>query len=1111
MATRTKPKRFSGKKLSGTSAVAKTFPTLTINGCSHVIKGDTYLNTDTGHLYQCTQGGDLKKSKGTTKWKYVSTSVVKKPSKKVTNLSAPARITVSGNNHWVEAKWKIPGDLISKKKGDRAESLIVTWTIDIPGKNDPKKVVVYVNEATTSARINLNAFGNYRRESFYPYNKKRTLDGVSVSVAPHNSKGTGTAVSSRLSFGLPVTPTISNLAFNPETGVVSATITTPAGAGANERIDTVYWVTVTDVRTNKTWQSTTMRSGAGTSIPVSYNVYDYQQLSFTQYVKVTVSAYARGYKGLSIPNPVRKSIFVSYPEQVTITGVDISSGNPSEGKCTVLINTNQKKNKNGEYEHPVDRVRLEYLADVTYASAAEIPGSASWESTEIVDDAACTALTMPVSSLIPEKGHHTYVRVKSYHLSETVLCRYSAPREITQLYTPGATAADDDITILSAKPGGDGESIIVKLGWNADGQDDSTGTELTWSDEEDTWKSTEEPSRHTFEWSDGPVTHEGTTYQDSAEITIKGLAEGTQYFIKARRYLEGDVTTYSQYSNPATAITSETPETIVAICERYVPTGASLDVAWTFSGNGIQQKWQIVSSNILYELTTDIEVEEGKSYYTYDSTEGTYTPVETTGEEVPYSEGWYQKIEDTTLAKGEDSMGSTKIGAERLAAFAVDGSVRFTVQASTGSGFVISEEHTVTILDRPTLSVNVPTPLTVQPLSFTATASRECDLVVIVTSLGAGGQFAEGVLQQTDGDTIYSTVYTPEWEAQAQPDDGWTTTVTLPTGLDFWDLGNYKVAVTAIDRSSGLRSTEATAVFGVAWAHQAPSIAPTEVYSLTADTEVVEDKPYFTYDSEAQTYIDVLPEGSENPQNEGWYELAVTECVTLTPVDITDENGRHRQEVQISLTPPPGSVETDVYDIYRLTGDRADLIGASYPLTYTVTDEYAPFGSDMTMYYRIAVRTVDGDEAFSDIEYVMDGDMMRFDWSGGTLELPYNISISDKYKKDSEIRQHMDGSSDAYWNQNVERSASLSSDVIRLEQQDEITAARHLGRYAGPVFVRTPDGSAYEADVQVSDMSTEGILTAIAIDATEIGLTQEFMLPPANEANASGTSDQTGE
>ena len=130
---------------------------------------------------------------------------------------------------------------------------------------------------------------------------------------------------------------------------------------------------------------------------------------------------------------------------------------------------------------------------------------------------------------------------------------------------------------------------------------------------------------------------------------------------------------------------------------------------------------------------------------------------------------------------------------------------------------------------------------------------------------------------------------------------------------------------------------------------------------------------------------------------------------------------------------------------------------------------------------------------------------MRFDWQGGSLELPYNLSIGDSYKKDVDIRKHMNGSVDGYWNRGVERTGSLSSDLIRLTQQDEINAARALARYTGPVFVRTPDGSAYEADVQVSDLSTEGVLTAIAIDATEIGLTPEFALMTPYELEEEAT------
>ena len=63
-----------------------------------------------------------------------------------------------------------------------------------------------------------------------------------------------------------------------------------------------------------------------------------------------------------------------------------------------------------------------------------------------------------------------------------------------------------------------------------------------------------------------------------------------------------------------------------------------------------------------------------------------------------------------------------------------------------------------------------------------------------------------------------------------------------------------------------------------------------------------------------------------------------------------------------------------------------------------------------------------------------------------------------------------------------------------------MTLSRQLGRYAGAVFVRTANGSAYPADVQITDLSVKNkAVTAIAVDATEVGLTEEFMLPSPYE------------
>ena len=921
----------------------------------------------------------------------MATAITKKPDKKVKNLGAPKR-----SGYIMTAEWGVPSAMVKADSKSRATELIVKWTLDIPGKSDPKEVETKTNEKTTKDTCNLNNFGGkYTRQSFYPCHSTRTLKKVTCTVIGKNSKGKGEPATAAREFKPPRAPSVGNWAFDASTGIVSWTIYTNAGADYQERYDTKYEVTITNTRTGKTWKQYDTSSTA-TEIPLTYNVGDVDLLAYNQYVKIHVDARARGFAGNSGEVTGTRDYYVSRPDPApNITNVAISGKNNND-KCTVSLTTGWNA------AHPVSRVKLGYLKDSTAATEADVPGAGDFTWTDFMDDANCSALSIPVGDIMPSsKGLHTWVMLKSWTLDEDRMCRYSEPKEVKGLFTPAPTAADDKIVICWARAGDDGESILVKLGWNADGQDDSDGTELSWSDDEYSWKSTKDPNTYEFEWSDPPYTWEGVTYQNSAEIYIRELAEGTKYFISARRYMEGDKTEYGPYCNKATAVTSEIPESLTAIVDRYVSTGGSLGVSWVLAGNGLQKEWRVV------------KVVNGE--------------------------------DDAIIAEGEGSIQSTQISAERLASLADNGDITLKVEASTGSGIVESDEHLVSILDNPTLTVTTPTPLTVQPFSFDVTCSTPSDLVVIITSQGAVGQFPIGVLRQTDGDTIHSDVYKPEW---TEENDVFTATVTVPDALDFWNLGMYTLSVTAEDRTTGLRSEEQISEFGIEWA-----------------TEAVDPYDY----------------------------------ITLTPRDYVDEDEVHHQEVEIELTAPEDSSETDYYDIYRLTADGAQLIGQSFPLDYTAVDEYAPIGEGVDLAYRIAIRTVDGDVEFADIEYELGGNAMRFDWEGGSLELPYNISIGDTYKKDVDARAHLDGSIDGYWNSNVSRTASLTSDVIRLEMQEDIASARQLARYTGPVFVRTPDGSAYEADVQVTDLSTEGIISAIAIDATEIALTQEFMLPTPYE------------
>lgn len=964
----------------------------------------------------------------------MATKITKKPSLAVTGLGSPAR---GSNNRVMTASWKIPNDLVSSKKNNRATGLEIDWTIDIPGK-DPKKVTKTSNEKLKTSSINLDSLkiGTtiYTRNSFYPLNVSRYLYGVGVTVRPYNSKGKGKAVSQSRKFLAPRAPALSDFSFNTENGVISTVITTDAGADYQERYDTRYTLTVTSPFLNDgNPTNTSDGSSTSTSFGIDYDAQDYMRLDYDQFIKVVATAYARGYAGNSAS--VSRTEYISYPAQATITGVDVS-GRDATGKCTIYVNPNST------VEHPVDKVRLEIAADVTYDDANDIPAG-EWQSTDIVDNKNCTALSIATSELLPSRGNYSYVRVVTYHLHDGVLYRYSQPWRVEELEVPAAPSASINIEILEAHTGSDGKSAVVLLGWNKDGLDDFTGTELSWADTEDTWKSTTEPNIHQFVWTDGELEYGGVTYNDSAEITIKGLNEGEKYYIKARRYLEADNEQYSNYSNTAAILTSEIPESIVAGASRYVSDGEPLSVYWTFAGNGIQTEWQIV------------RVADGAP-------------------------------DGTVIIEGKGSAGATQISAERLAEMAVDGSLTFIVRASTGSGYIESEEHTVGIIEQPTLDITAPGTLTAQPYSFTAESNTLCDLVVIVTSQGATGQFPQGLLMQAAGDTVHSDKYRPEWV-------NGSATITLPGGLNFWDGGRYTLSVVAIDRTTDLRSPEATATILVSWAHQA--VAPVQlVYAATTDTEVDPDEAY--YDLVDGEYVEVIPEGTENPSEEGWYTQDTASFVTLTVIDETDTDGDHTQAVQIGLTPPTGASETDVYDIYRMDVENPSLIGQGFPLTHVTVDEYSPFGTDVELRYRIALRTADGDVAFSDIDYSADCKNIRFDWSGGSLELPYGNAVGDSFSKDVDIRKHLDGSVSGYWNRGIERKSSLSSCIIKIMQPRDIERTRLLARYTGPVFVRLPNGSAFEADVQVTDLADRNkAVTAAEFDVTEIALTDEFLLP----------------
>lgn len=91
------------------------------------------------------------------------------------------------------------------------------------------------------------------------------------------------------------------------------------------------------------------------------------------------------------------------------------------------------------------------------------------------------------------------------------------------------------------------------------------------------------------------------------------------------------------------------------------------------------------------------------------------------------------------------------------------------------------------------------------------------------------------------------------------------------------------------------------------------------------------------------------------------------------------------------------------------------------------------------------------------------------DFDGGRVVLPYNLKLGNSWEKDFERTRYLGGSIAGDWNPGVFRNLSLQTDSIKTKDESVIRAMRQLASFSGICHVRTPDGSSFAADVEVSE------------------------------------------
>ena len=947
----------------------------------------------------------------------MATEIKGKP-ENILNFRAPGYR--QGTSYEWSTLWDLTDWQISSDNPNRCECVDVWWDLHMRNRKSGKTKAVRATQVydppSRHMTATLNLFGVittepkrgevYNRASYYPFSDW-LLYGVVANAHARNAKGAPGWIVTSAGVPAPLPPTVSDLEQDEGTGRVSCTVANVSGDGGQESIWAHWELTVADSRTNNGAPKLVDKGEYRESGAVSYDVADRMGMDYGDWVRVSVSAHDCGVNGDS--SSVSKELYVSWPNVPSVGEVGVSSADATStidptGKVTVPVQLN------GTREHPATGVKLQKLVNVTYDTASEIPGDADWVDVGARDDGTCVALSVLVADVLPDAGKRTWVRVKAWNQLEGIFSRYSAPVRLVDLERPAATPTDDPVRIVSAIPGADGRSAEVQLVWAPSGTtDDSTGTEVAWSESEHAWRSNKKPDTYAFEWSDGAKTVGGTSYQGSALVHLDGLDEGTAYHVRARRYLETDEgTTYGAWypeDSTVTVTPSSAPSGVTLVMPSSIAEGADLAASWTFDSDATQTEWELICGTAV-------------------------------------TSGSSRRIDESAgvlvLDRGVDSMGSCVVPASTLAkALDADGHAELAVRVSTGGEMVTSDAHGVTVAVPPTVGVTA-ADITAQPLSLTLSCNVAARVAVVVTSMGVAGMTPTGMVTQPAGDAVWSASIIPAWVSGA---GGYTATVTAPETLDLRNNGIYRVSVVATDRQSGLESEPAEATVTVEWARRA--LEPT--------------------------------------------------FVTVTPSDVTDADGIRTLSARITLPSSASLADGDSYGVWAVTPDGVRPVAEVVTPGSVVTDHWAPYGGG-SMAYRVAVRTTDGDMAWRDYAYELGGTMLRVDFGSQYVELPYNIAVSDGREKSFEARRKLDGSVDGYWGDGTVRKLSLTADTIRDADAETRRLVDELGRHAGSVIVRTPDGCRFEADVQMGSVSTrvDSSKAPVTLSATEVAWTGAY-------------------
>ena len=581
------------------------------------------------------------------------------------------------------------------------------------------------------------------------------------------------------------------------------------------------------------------------------------------------------------------------------------------------------------------------------------------------------------------------------------------------------------VVLAPLEAGGDGTSLMAHLYWNDDG---NTATQVDWADDGYAWASTEAPSTFTVTRDDGRATYM------AVDGTSTEYAHHTDLYIRGleagRRYWVKARRFVEREDGTAYGRWSDKLSAIV---------GAPPDSVTLSAPSRVPRESPIP---VTWAISAPEETLPRMAWMIVLGSTAVVDPQLTNMQHIVLldsEDGSRNAIPWSAVERAleyQERLGSLVYKAGRPSDIA---SIDICMAAGIKGGrYTVSRPVTVAIRNDPEVAL-VLGEVTQQPATITVRASEELSAIdVVVRSRGAFGELPEGELVQEPGHCVWAAQVTSWVEADDATEDlPFAYDVEMPWRSTLVDGATYDVSIRGWSLTDpGVSSNRAEGSFHVSWSHQAPAPG----------------------------------------------------ACTVEPSVVTDEDGARSVTASITVVAGDGALASDVYDVYRVTPDRAELVAEGAPAGSVVVDRYAPYG-DAALAYRVATRTLDGDLCWADYPYDLRLSDMRIDFANSYVELPYNLSLADAYEKDFESRAHLGGGSpQGYWNEGVSRRASLDAELVRLDSPETETRLRDLARHAGPCFVRLPDGSAYEANVEVRDISgtARDATLSVSLEATEV-------------------------